>query len=331
MLETKTEMLFNTVLRTTYTKGHLAQQAFNLRLLSSSVPNAIRNAVIASPPSFPTMKKVEQLDQQQQQQQQRHYVHSTTRIEQDTVEATSVTPPQAVVESSSGMVKRFTVLVEATISKIFPAGFCWQTASIVAGAQGFSTDSLNFALTTGLGDALGVFGGHVLFYAGKKSITGSSDIIIAKEVQNGLLLGTAAFCSGTVWQPLVNALQGANLPFNQVFLGTWMGCGAAFYLGLRVGRTLLSGPCEYIHEPTYENSKKDISLSIAVGGATGFFVGTDAAYLPNENFLINIVGIQPGVSDMTGCAIAGTSTALGFMSSQAFMNVAYPKGKLWND
>jgi hypothetical protein len=263
----------------------------------------------------------------------RRKIHNTSRSEQDVAQAISPSKTETFSKiKSSTMIDRFVVTAEVTISKIFPAGFCWQTASVVAGNQGYSPDSLNFALITGFGDALGVFAGHCLYYAGKKSVQGeSSHINMTKEMQNGLLLGTAAFCSGTVWQPIVNALQGANLPFNQVFLGTWAGCGAAFYVGLRVGRTVLSGPCRHIEEPTYENGKNDAALSTAVGGATGFFVGTDAAYLPNQNFLIDFVGIQPGVPDLMGCAIAGTSTSLGFLTAQSTMNLAYPSGKCWND
>ena len=88
---------------------------------------------------------------------------------------------------------------------------------------------------------------------------------------------------------------------------------------------------EHIEEPTYENSKNDASLSVAIGGATGFFVGTDAAYLPDQNFLINVVGIADGTPDLTGCAIAGSSTALGFATCQSAFNVAFPAGKCWND
>ena len=70
-----------------------------------------------------------------------------------------------------------------------------------------------------------------------------------------------------------------------------------------------------IYEPTYENSKQDASLSCVIGGATGFFVGTDAAYLPDQNFLINLVGIQDSTPDLVG--IARSSTPLGFMASQS--------------
>lgn len=253
----------------------------------------------------------------------------TSKDEKAAVSAEAPTTT-AATETTNHIAARFATTVEVAVSKIFPAGFGWQTASIVAGDAGFSPESLNFALTTGAGDFVGVMGGHTAYYLAKKAVTGNQDINTSETVQTGFLLGTAAFCSGTAWQPLVNVLQGFNLPFASVMAGTWLGCATAFYVGLRGGRTLLS-PLEHIEEPTYENSKNDVSLSLAVGGATGFFVGTDAAYLPSENFLIDLVGIKDGTPDLLGCAIAGTSTAMGFGVTQSAFNVAFPKGKCWND
>jgi hypothetical protein len=252
-------------------------------------------------------------------------LHNTSQAKAD---ATDIVLEKETQDS--GLFRRFYITAEVTVSKIFPAGFGWQTASIYADKLGFADDSMAFAYTTGAGDGLAVMGGHTLYYAVKKAVTGKN-INMMKEFQTGVWLGSAAFCSGTVWQPLVNLLQGANLSFSQVFLGTWIGCGSAFYVGLRAGRTLLSGPLEHIEEPTYENSKADGSLSVAIGGATGFFVGTDAAYLPDQNFLIDLVGITDGTPDLTGCAIAGTSTSMGFCATQSVMNVLYPPKKCWND
>lgn len=232
----------------------------------------------------------------------------------------------------SSLSDRFAVTAEVTVSKIFPAGFGWQSSSIFAeGSLGYSTDSMSFALTTGLGDGLGVFVGHSAYFAAKKAALSDASVNMKREVHTGILLGSAAVCSGTVWQPTVNALQAANLSFPTVFAGTWVACGTAFYLGLRGGRTLLSGFLEHVHEPSYENSKTDTSLSVAIGGATAFFVGTDAAYLPDQNFLIDIVGITDSTTDLTGCAIAGSSTALGFVSAQSGLNLIFPPGKCWND
>jgi len=252
----------------------------------------------------------------------------TEKKQADSSSAASVDVPSTA--QSSSMMSRFVVTAEVTVSKIFPAGFGWQSASVVADGMGMEATSLDFALTTGAGDGVGVVGGHVAYYGLKKALVDSS-INLTRELHTGILLGSAAFCSGSAWQPIVNFLQGAELPFAGVFWGTWVGCGTAFYLGLRGGRTILSGYLEYVHEPTYENSKTDMSLSTVIGGATGFFVGTDAAYLPDQNFLIDIVGIPDGTPDLTGAAIAGTSTALGFSTAQTGMNIIFPSGKCWND
>jgi len=263
----------------------------------------------------------------------RRQIHTTKPLEADAAAAT--TPPTTKDASetvSSGLYKRFVVTAEVTVSKIFPAGFGWQTSSIIAENNlGFAPDTLGFALTTGVGDGLGVVGGHCLYYGAKKAVLGDGSIHMKTEFQTAVLLGSAAFCSGTAWQPLVDALQGANLSFGGVFAGTWVGCGTAFYAGLRASRTILGGYMDHIDEPTYENSKADASLSCVIGGATGFFVGTDAAYLPDQNFLIGVVGIQDGTPDLAGCCIAGSSTALGFLTSQSVFNVVYPSGKCWND
>jgi hypothetical protein len=236
---------------------------------------------------------------------ERREIHHSANVKAD-----AATPTTALMD-------RFTVTAEVTIPKIFPAGFCWQSSSMSAGDLGYASDSLNFALTTGLGDGLGVLGGPYAYCTVKKAITGSTDINLTKELHTD----SAAFCSGAAWQTLVNAFQGANLPFPQVFAGTWLGCGVA----------ILSGPFRHVEEPTYENGKADVSLSTAIGGATGFFVGTYAAYLPDQNVLINIVDIQDGFSDLTGAAITGASTSLGFLSAQSGMNMIFPAGKCWND
>lgn len=305
---TASRVLLKTIANGSAKSSAGSSTASSLRLLSSLTP---------TPPS--SSKKDDDF---------RRQIHSTPARKADAVAERAVSAP---VAATSGFAKRFQVTAEVTVSKIFPAGFGWQTASIVAENNfGFAPDSLNFALSTGLGDALGVLGGHCLFYGAKKALVDSS-INMESEFQTGVLLGTAAFCSGTAWQPIVDALQGANLSFLGVFTGTWVGCGIAFYAGLRAGRTILSGYMTHISEPTYENSKADASLSVVIGGATGFFVGTDAAYLPNQNFLINVVGIQDGTPDLVGCAIAGSSTALGFMTAQSAFNVVYPAGKCWND
>lgn len=262
---------------------------------------------------------------------QKRLIQNTISVNKSAVEIPIDTKKEKE-SSSPDYIKRFKITAEVIVSKIFPAGFGWQSSSIVAEQYlAYSPDTVSFALTTGTGDALGVLLGHCGFYAVKKSITGDSKILLKREFDTGTLLASAAFCSGTVWQPIVNALQAAEFSFQGVFAGTWAGCGLAFYLGLRAGRTLLPRFLTYVEEPTYENSKNDASLSLAIGGATGFFVGTDAGYLPDQNFLIDVVGIMDGTPDLTGCVIAGSSTALGLGTAQTALNIVYPKDKCWTD
>ena len=45
------------------------------------------------------------------------------------------------VDSSSTMLKRFTVTAEVAVSKIFPAGAGWQTGAVLAGQQGLAGTS----------------------------------------------------------------------------------------------------------------------------------------------------------------------------------------------
>ena len=143
-------------------------------------------------------------------------LHNSAHSKADALKAAVENPP--FMTASSGLAKRFVATAEVTVSKIFPAGFGWQTSSIIAENHlGYAADSAAFALTTGLGDAVGVLAGHTAYYAAKKATVDSS-IDMEREAHVGVLLGSAAFCSGTAWQPLVDALQGAELSFMQVRL-----------------------------------------------------------------------------------------------------------------
>ena len=42
--------------------------------------------------------------------------------------------------------------------------------------------------------------GHTMYCAAKKAVTGSEDIELGKELQVGIMLGSAAVCSGGIWQ-----------------------------------------------------------------------------------------------------------------------------------
>jgi len=237
-----------------------------------------------------------------------------------------VTPTRSMSTEEPAPPGRFVPTLEVIVSKIFPAGFGWQAASVVAGNQGFEADTLNFALTTGAGDFAGVFAGHGVYSIFKAMIGKGGGL--GSDLVAGLWLATAAFCSGTAWQPTVNFLHDAA---GCSFLPTAVGCGAitggCFYVGLRLGRI--------IYKPlglpgmAYDNLCSDALLSVSIGAATGTFVGTDITF--KDNFLMPFFGVTDSMSDLEGCIRAGASTSAGFLCMQSAQNILLPKGANWID
>jgi len=227
------------------------------------------------------------------------------------------------------MLSRFVTMAEVTVSKIFPAGAGWQAASIVADGMGHAADSATFAAITGVGDGVAVTLGHTGYFALKKAATGDASIKLGEQAGLGVWLGAAATCSGGAWQPIVNALQASEkLPFEAVAASTALLCGGAFFTGLRVGRAVMP----WMPGNDNGNFSTDAYLSMAIGGASSFFVGTDVAYLGGEgNFLRPVVGVEDFDSDGLGIVKAGASTALGFCAFQSVQNVTYKQGTAWLD
>mmetsp|Transcript_17017 Transcript_17017/g.64885 ORF Transcript_17017/g.64885 Transcript_17017/m.64885 type:complete len:269 (-) Transcript_17017:341-1147(-) len=245
--------------------------------------------------------------------------------------ATRVKSTIVAVDEAPPLLSRFTITAEAAVSKLFPAGFGWQLASVLAENSGYGAEQLGFFTITGAGDMAGVFLGHTMYFLGKKMLVDKS-ISMAEQAQVGLLLGSAAFCSGFCWQPIVNALQGADLSFNTVVGLTTLGCGGAFFAGLRLGRGLYSNlGMSAVPPPTEKNLMKDANLSLSIGAATGAFVGTDTAYRLSENWLSSTVGIYDKHTVLEACALAGTSTSLGFLAAQTPHNLSVPTGRSWQD
>ena len=227
---------------------------------------------------------------------------------------------------------RFGITFEVMVSKIFPAGFGWQLSSVIAEENfGFAADSAQFALTTGAGDGIGVLIGHTAYYMVKKA-TVDPTIDALAQLNTGILLGSAAFCSGTVWQPTVDAFTKLGCSFTGAAVGTTVVCGLAFYTGLRLGRGFYANTVGLhgVEESNYGNLKADAMLSVAIGGATGAFVGTDVSF-GDTNWLRPYVGIEDGTALLMGCSTAGASTALGFAVFQTVENVVVSPGKNWVD
>ena len=233
---------------------------------------------------------------------------------------------------ASLLTSRFGITFEVMVSKIFPAGFGWQLSSVIAEENfGFAADSASFALTTGVGDGIGVLTGHTLYYLIKKQVIDPT-IDATAQLNTGILLGTAAFCSGTMWQPTVDAFTKLGCNFTQAAAGTVVVTGLSFYTGLRVGRGLYASTLGLhgVEEASYGNLKADAMLSVAIGGACGGFVGTDVSF-GASNWLRPVVGIEDSYSLLMGTCTAGLSTSLGFTAFQTVENVVVSPGKNWVD
>lgn len=201
------------------------------------------------------------------------------------------------------MMNRFKKTMEVTVSKIIPAGAAWQFTSACVP---YDPTTFEFALSTGVGEALGVVGGHIAY----NRLFNSETISTTENINTGGLLGVAAMLSGTAWQPTVNLLQSNGAPMGVVVAGTGMVCGASFFTGLRAARAI-RGP-EYS-----ETILNDAQLSVSIGGATGGFV-------LSELFIDDLTPLTDA------CVIAGMSTSSGFTAIQNTMNLLVP-GQVWTD
>jgi hypothetical protein len=226
--------------------------------------------------------------------------------------------------------RRMYVTAEVAVSKIFPAGFGWQTAATLADGAGLQANEATFYLATGMGDGIGVMLGHLLYMAGKKTVTGDEGIDIGKEFQTGIMLGSAAVCSGTAWQPTVTALQAAGWGFETSVTATGGVAVLAFFAGLRLARLVYAPIFRGVEEATYANLKADAALSVAIGGAAGCFLGTDVSYQA-ANWMAPAIGIHESSSALAASCLAGTSTLIGFSVVQTAENLVYPKDKCWVD
>ncbi len=187
-------------------------------------------------------------------------------------------------------------------------------------------DSLGFALTTGAGDFAGVLLGHSTASLLKASMGKGGGL--SSDLTSGLWLASAAFCSGSLWQPTVNFLHdAAGCSFAETLVGTGAVTGLAFFFGLRAGRVVYSPlglpGCDYA------NLTGDAMLSVSIGAATGTFVGTDVSF--SDNLIRPAFGIEEGMTNVTGMVTAGASTSAGFMLMQSAQNAVLPRGANWLD
>jgi hypothetical protein len=305
---------------TKFALNSVNQVARNSRRVHRSIPSNKAFAISNPSELFDSLEKNENMSKSE-------FVKALRELRMVELEENNKEEKQSI---SSMLSSRFAVTAEVAVSKLLPAGMGWQGFSILAENAGFAANDFGFFAMTGMGDAVGVGLGHTLYYSLKKSLYDKT-IDMKEQSQTALLLATATFFSGTAWQPAVNFFQSAETSFTVAAVGTGVVTGSMFFTGLRFGRNVYSAlGCEHIEESNDVNKKSDAALSVAIGGATAAFVGTDVSY-GDANFLRPIVGIEEGMSSAAGIATAGLSTALGFSAVQTVQNLTVSRGKNWVD
>lgn len=198
---------------------------------------------------------------------------------------------------------------------------------------GYAADSVQFAISTGCGDAAGVMLGHMAYKSVQKVVT-DHPVSIVGELGTSTWLGAGALLAGTSWQPSVNFFHDVlGCSFTGAAVGTFAVCGTMFLGALRVGRMVM--PWMAAGDKT--NMKQDVGLSISIGGATGCFVATDMSFLgtPGSDALYSVfnptLGVLESDTALQGCVKAGASTFTGFGLVNAFQNIVLPGGANWMD
>ena len=231
------------------------------------------------------------------------------------------------------------------ITKIFTGGFMWQGFAFICyygSNQVVSSDSIIYALVTGIGDGFGVFIGNMIrlklesismkYTNSKKKrivrlmFTPSNYPGHSDALRDSAAVSVGAFVSGFAWQPLVNvASEDLQLSFNSAMAFVGVCCGTIFFIAYSLGIYM------FIRRKVWDNNihvLQEISLAVCVMGAASFFVGTTYNAFAN-NWLENAVGVRDGEYPMLDCLKAGFSTFLGFMTLSLILYLLVPNQFLW--
>ena len=89
-------------------------------------------------------------------------------------------------------------------------------------------------------------------------------------------------------------------------------------------------PFPAVEGSTMANLRDDFTLSAAIGGATGTFVGVVVDF-PDNPFLGTSIAILATASTASGCFSSSQATILGFSVVQTLQNLLFPGGTNWID
>jgi hypothetical protein len=119
-------------------------------MLSSTASRVLLKQINANTFNGQTVRLMSCLTPPTPKKEERRQVHSSPPRKADASAVVEETPTAVETKAENGLYNRFVVTAEVAVSKIFPAGFMWQTSSIIASESfGFAPDTMNFALTTG--------------------------------------------------------------------------------------------------------------------------------------------------------------------------------------
>lgn len=170
-------------------------------------------------------------------------------------------------------------------TQVFLSGFFWQLGGFLA-QDGLHLANTNawYSLCTGIGDGLGVFIGTVIFDALVYALFGIGGLG-RDSFANALVLVCGGVCSGAAWQPMLNAVSDAGMPFVQGACVVGSACGLFFWAGVSAGELVKMQTGEGSPRSKRREYRRELyfsaTLSLAIAGAAACFVGTDAKYRGN--------------------------------------------------
>lgn len=125
--------------------------------------------------------------------------------------------------------QRLSISLLVACTKMFPCGFFWQLMGFAV-PEGPSR-LLEFSLATGTGDAMGVFIGNLFlsmflrYRENKITMLSMRDqydgSFFAPVIRDCVVLGIGAFCSGGIWQPMLQLVSNSveSFTFGAICVG----------------------------------------------------------------------------------------------------------------
>lgn len=184
-------------------------------------------------------------------------------------------------------------------------------------------------MTTGVGDAFGVFVGQTALVATLRRVNPGTFGGWGSAVVSAGVVAAGSFCSGTAWQPATDMAVAQITDFTPAALAVGTICALFFFFGITAaGAGVVAASLQPPSPSRRRAVLQDVTLAVAVGGGAAFFVGTDSRY--PGNWLMKVVGERDGAIFFDSVK-AGISTALGYAVFQLVLVFVVPQGFLWTD